>query len=476
MAESEAAAAVAVAAGRSVARRTQPVGSPLASLGSMVAKLLGPPRDDDDQATRAARELGETARQGNGAPGDCRVLHGLAVTALRQTASTPTGGFVSGKLSDLVERYAPRCGIEEAELAAAGALLVAALPDGTPAAGGVRSFYAALDAPAGMRGGQRPHLAPIGAHTLGQNLQGTPYRLVRKLGVGGMGIVFEAEHTDLNRRVAIKVLHGALNRDPQVLARFKQEARSAARIRHPHIVEIHDFGTTSAGEVFLVMELLSGQNLARLCRSGRLPLAQHGHPAPGLRGGRGRPPGRRHPPRPEARQHHGHAAYAADPPWRRRTWSRCWTSASPSCAIRRPARRHRFVGDLRRAAHRHHQAGPALRHARVHGARADPRRPTDHRVDIYSLGCIAYEVLTGDLPFPGDRLRQDAGLAPEGHAGAAHRAGARAAIPELDDVVLRAMSKDPDDRYTSMAEFADALGAVLEYLPAPGAGVMAWSR
>ncbi len=461
----EAAVAMAQAAGRTVARRAHPAYSPLAGLGAMVAKLLGPPWEDDDLATRAARELGETARQGIGAPGDCRVLHGMAVAALRQTARTPTGGFVSGKLSDLVERLAPRCGTDEAELAAAGALLVAALPDGTPAAGEVRSFYAALDAPAGVRAGSRPHLAPIGAHTLGQNLQGTPYRLVRKLGVGGMGIVFEAEHTDLNRRVAIKVLHGALNRDPQVLARFKQEARSAARIRHPHIVEIYDFGTTSAGEVFLVMELLSGQNLARLCRSGRLPpwrsLDILRQVCEGVE-----------------------AAHQAGVIHR---------DLKPDNVMVTPLGRPTRPGtmDLVKVldfgiAKLRDLGGPLgldepraaiTRQGQLFGT-PEYMAPeqilggtTDHRVDIYSLGCIAYEVLTGDLPFPGDNY---------GKMLASHLKDLPVPIeeqvpglpPELSDVVLRAMAKDPDERYASMAEFGEALLAVSDLVPPPEAGVI----
>src|SRR5262245_23749824 len=98
------------------------------------------------------------------------------------------------------------------------------------------------------------------------------YRVASLLGQGGMGQVYLAEHTELERRVAIKVLRAEQLKDPESLARFALEARAAARIGHPHIVDVIDVGTTSQGERYFVMELLQGQTLAsRLLRQGRLP-------------------------------------------------------------------------------------------------------------------------------------------------------------------------------------------------------------
>jgi hypothetical protein len=104
-----------------------------------------------------------------------------------------------------------------------------------------------------------------------------PYVLIRALGSGGMGVVFEACHQPLGRRVAIKVLHsetsagatGAVER-----ARFLREGRAAAQVRHPHVVEVFDFGVEQ-DVPFLVMELIEGETLAdRIAREGALPLPQ----------------------------------------------------------------------------------------------------------------------------------------------------------------------------------------------------------
>src|SRR5262245_20159198 len=100
---------------------------------------------------------------------------------------------------------------------------------------------------------------------------GGRYRVGAALGSGGMGTVYEATQTDLGRRVAIKVLRPERSDDPVYLARFRREARAAAALGHPHIVQITDF---QEGEpVFLVMELLEGKPLSALLKGdARLPV------------------------------------------------------------------------------------------------------------------------------------------------------------------------------------------------------------
>src|SRR3954447_12395061 len=86
-----------------------------------------------------------------------------------------------------------------------------------------------------------------------------------------MSSVYLAEHMQIGKRVAIKLLHDEYSRNPRVVSRFVDEARAAALVRHPGIVDIHDFGRHDDGRAFLVMERLDGESLARrLVREGRL--------------------------------------------------------------------------------------------------------------------------------------------------------------------------------------------------------------
>src|SRR5262249_46045013 len=100
------------------------------------------------------------------------------------------------------------------------------------------------------------------------------YRVVRLLGAGGMGSVYEAEHRVMQRPVALKVINRAFTARPAVVERFRREVRAAARLTHPNIVTAYD--AEKAGDThFLVMEYVEGVSLARLVKErGPLPVAQ----------------------------------------------------------------------------------------------------------------------------------------------------------------------------------------------------------
>src|SRR5215831_10171979 len=84
------------------------------------------------------------------------------------------------------------------------------------------------------------------------------YRLVEKIGQGGSGIIYRAEHVTVRRKVAVKILHHELARDDLAIERFRREATTVGEIDNEHIVEVLDFGRTPDGRPFLVMELLDG--------------------------------------------------------------------------------------------------------------------------------------------------------------------------------------------------------------------------
>ena len=95
-----------------------------------------------------------------------------------------------------------------------------------------------------------------------------PYKVVRKLGEGGMGAVFEAVQEPIGRRVAVKILHAKYAQDPQITARFFNEARAVNLIDHPGIVQVSDYGQLPDGTAYLVMEFLKGETLSQRVKKG----------------------------------------------------------------------------------------------------------------------------------------------------------------------------------------------------------------
>jgi serine/threonine protein kinase len=95
----------------------------------------------------------------------------------------------------------------------------------------------------------------------GKLIPGTRYRLVRWLGEGGMGVVYQAEHIDIERHVALKILRFDLSQQPEMVQVFRDEARAASRMGHANVVEIFDFGELPDGRLFICMEMLAGADL-----------------------------------------------------------------------------------------------------------------------------------------------------------------------------------------------------------------------
>jgi serine/threonine protein kinase len=106
---------------------------------------------------------------------------------------------------------------------------------------------------------------------LSSGTQVGPYRIVAPLGAGGMGEVYRARDERLARDVALKVLPGEVAADPERLRRFEQEARAAGQLAHSNILVVHDVGT-HAGQPYIVTELLDGETLRAVLRSGPLPV------------------------------------------------------------------------------------------------------------------------------------------------------------------------------------------------------------
>ena len=266
------------------------------------------------------------------------------------------------------------------------------------------------------------------------------YEVLQKIGEGAMGVVFLARHPTIGKRVALKVIHPELAEDEDVVARFFNEARAVTQIGHQHIVDVQDFGQTPSGESFLVMELLEGSTLSGVLKqSGPLPIARAVHIAVQLADG--------------LQAAHARGIVHRD-------------LKPDNIFLIRRGQDDDFVKILDFGLAK--LTGPgAIAHKTKTGVlvgtphymapeAAEEPKKADHRIDVYALGCIVFEMLTGRVPFPGDgfgevlvrHLREPpplpSRLRPE-------------MPPWLEKLILHALAKKQAFRLGSMQAFADAL-------------------
>ena len=269
------------------------------------------------------------------------------------------------------------------------------------------------------------------------------YRLDVKLGEGGMGVVYRGVDLALERDVAVKLTRAAPGADPSAAARFLREVKSAARIRHEHVVEVFDVGEAEGGDLFYVMELLDGEPLSRrLTRERRLAPASAVHVAAQVC---------------EAltAAHEGGIVHRDLKPANVMLLRRGRDDAfvklidfgiSKSAeALTMPTRAGDLVGTVG------YMAPEQIKGERV-----------DARTDVYALGAMLYRALTGSPVF------EDRGLpaAVHDHLQTApmklrERAPEAGIPPALDAAVLRCLAKRPADRFASAASVAEALRASL---------------
>jgi serine/threonine protein kinase len=259
------------------------------------------------------------------------------------------------------------------------------------------------------------------------------YQLGRVVGRGGMCVVYQAWDTRQQRFVAIKRLEPPLNEDPRTRARFDREGRALALLDHPNLVALLDRGS-SENDDYLVFEYIDGRSLKELIHDGHISIEAFGllvgQVAEGLASAHAA--GLIHrdvKPQNILIDRLGHAkvsdfGIATGPDWTRVT-----------------------------------RAGAVIGSARYMSPEQIRSKPVDARSDIYSLGIVMYEMLTGHTPFDGHNMpeiaRQHLQATPPPLTDARTRMP-----PGLDALVLRCLEKDPDDRFESMEELIGALVAL----------------
>jgi tRNA A-37 threonylcarbamoyl transferase component Bud32 len=272
-------------------------------------------------------------------------------------------------------------------------------------------------------------------HTIGS------YRILNKIGTGGMGAVYLAEHPLIGKKVALKVIHRELAGNREVVQRFFQEARAVTKIGNEHIVEIHDFGVTPEGDHFYIMEYLEGHTLATVLGRERVLEIM--------------------------RALHIGAQVAS-----------ALAAAHVSGVIHRDLKPDNvmltmrlgdrdFVKLLDFGLAKMFQGGGASAVKTAAGVllgtpqymspeACESRATIDHRTDIYALGILLFQMMTGVLPFDGETMgevlvKQVTQLPPPPR-------GFNPNIPpSVEQIVLRCLAKAPDARFATMALLREAL-------------------
>ena len=269
--------------------------------------------------------------------------------------------------------------------------------------------------------------------------EGTPfgrYRLIAPLGKGGMGQVFRAYDTETDRIVAVKVLPPQLALDAKFKERFRREAHAAARLSEPHVVPIHHYGEID-GQLYVDMRLIEGEDLGQILRrthhfgiEQKRAVTLVGQVAEAL-----------------------HAAHRAGLVHR---------DVKPSNILVTDTDFAYLIDfGIVRASEEETLTASGMTMGTV--SYMAPEQFTsgvaDVRSDVYALTCVLFEALTGHVPFPGDLKKKSSAHVNDPPPQPSRER--RGVTPALDAVIARGMAKDPNRRYQSTIELADAARAAL---------------
>ena len=283
---------------------------------------------------------------------------------------------------------------------------------------------------------------------IGKLVQGR-FRVEDRLGAGGMGVVYKAEQVAMRRPVALKMLHPQLVQDAEVVTRFENEAAACSKLTHPNTITVHDFGQAEDGSLFIAMEYIAGRSLEQELRtSGALPWERAVKIAIQICA--------------SLAEAHGHGIVHRDlKPGNIMLFERAGSPDTVKVLDFGIAKICEGVGgvDQRQALTRTGMVFGTPQYMspeQIKGEKVGPRS------DLYAVGVILYEMLTGDLPFsaetPMGMLTKHLLELPR---------PLRQALPSLqapaslERIVMAAMAKEPDERPASMEDFGRELESCL---------------
>ncbi len=256
-----------------------------------------------------------------------------------------------------------------------------------------------------------------------------PYRIESVVGFGGMGAIYKAVHEHLGRSVAVKVLPRTLSADPQFVERFKREARALAKLEHPGIVLVHDFAQQD-DLYYFVMEYVEGVNLRQLMRTGELAPEQALALVPRIC---------------EALEYaHGKGIVHRDIKPENILVDRAGAPKIADFGLARVV-----LGDQPPSNAHLTQSGVVMGTLNYMAPEQARTASVDHRADIYAMGVVLYEMLTGELPIgrfdlPSKKVTLDA---------------------RVDDVVARALENEPERRYQRAGQMGEDVTDVITTPP-----------
>jgi serine/threonine protein kinase len=308
------------------------------------------------------------------------------------------------------------------------------------------------------RPSERPSQRPGGPESLIGRIISGRYFIERVIGEGGMGAVYQAEHTHMHKRLAVKVLHPEMSRLPEVVARFEREAMAAAHIEHPNVAAATDFGKLDDGSFFLVLEYVEGKSLREALAAGRLELGRAIHVTRQIASAL-------------ARAHALGIVHRDLKPENvmlvHREDDDSFVKVLDFGIAKVPV--GSLVGENKVPGQALTQLGMVYGTPEYMAPEQALGQPVDARADLYALGAMAFEMITGARPFDHESKVTLLGMHVTAPIPRMSVRAPDANVPvEIEAVVTRLLAKEATARHSDAKELIEALDDVAIQLAARG--------